>query len=167
MLNDRREGLLVALVSPTEPPTNPPGRPPTPPPPPWDTGACARPVPSGTKQKCKAKVKEESSSVTCHRRVSLQQTGWQRAHRCPLHLKSDELSIWSTRAAEYAAVHQDKASNVKQQSPSPPPPPGKDPYGKRTLGPQNPGYQSGAGGRSYPRTTMPNQPRNLPLQPTT
>ena len=41
------------------------------PPPLWDTDACARPVPSGTKQKCKAKVKEESSSVTCHRRLSL------------------------------------------------------------------------------------------------
>ena len=38
----------------------------------WDTDACARPVPSGTKQKCKAKVKEKSSSVTCHRRLSLQ-----------------------------------------------------------------------------------------------
>ena len=35
-------------------------------PPLWDTDACARPVPSGTKQKCKAKVKEKSSSVTCH-----------------------------------------------------------------------------------------------------
>ena len=30
----------------------------------WDTDACARPAPRGTKQKCKAKVKEESSSVT-------------------------------------------------------------------------------------------------------
>ena len=38
----------------------------------WDTDACARPIPSGTKQKCKAKVKEKSSSVTCHRRLSLQ-----------------------------------------------------------------------------------------------
>ena len=36
----------------------------------WDTDACARPVPSGTKQKCKAKVKEESS-LQCHRRLSL------------------------------------------------------------------------------------------------
>ena len=36
----------------------------------WDTDACARPVPSGTKQKCKAKVKEKSSSVTCHRHLS-------------------------------------------------------------------------------------------------
>ena len=31
---------------------------------PWDTEACARPVPSGAKQKCKAKVKENSCSVT-------------------------------------------------------------------------------------------------------
>ena len=46
--------------------------PPPPPPALWDTDACARPVPSGTKQKCKAKVKEKSSSVTCHRRLSLQ-----------------------------------------------------------------------------------------------
>ena len=40
-------------------------------PPLWDTDTCARPAPSGTKQKCKAKVKEESSSVTCHRCLSL------------------------------------------------------------------------------------------------
>ena len=38
----------------------------------WDTDACPRPVPSGRKQKCKAKVKEKSSSVTCHRHLSLQ-----------------------------------------------------------------------------------------------
>ena len=38
----------------------------------WDTDACARPALFSTKQKCKAKVKEESSSVTCHRRLSLQ-----------------------------------------------------------------------------------------------
>ena len=36
-----------------------------------DTDACARPLPSGTEQKCKAKVKEQSSSETCHRRLSL------------------------------------------------------------------------------------------------
>ena len=42
------------------------------PPPLWDTDACARPVPFSTKQKCKAKVKEKSSSVTCDRRLSLQ-----------------------------------------------------------------------------------------------
>jgi hypothetical protein len=41
-------------------------------PPLWDTDACARPALFSTKQKCKAKVKEESSSVTCHRRLSLQ-----------------------------------------------------------------------------------------------
>ena len=29
----------------------------------WDTDACARSVPFSTKQKCKAKVKETSSSV--------------------------------------------------------------------------------------------------------
>ena len=46
--------------------------PPPPPPGLWDTDACARPVPSGTEQKCKAKVKEKGSSVTCHRRLSLQ-----------------------------------------------------------------------------------------------
>ena len=60
---------------------------------PGDTDACARPVPSGTKQKCKAKGKEESPSVTCHGRLSLQQTRWQHIHRGPLHLKSDKPSI--------------------------------------------------------------------------
>ena len=43
-----------------------------PPPPPRDTDACARPALFSTKQKCKAKVKEESSSVTCHGRLPLQ-----------------------------------------------------------------------------------------------
>ena len=32
--------------------------------------SCARRVPSGAKQKCKAKAKEKSSSVTCQRRLS-------------------------------------------------------------------------------------------------
>ena len=41
------------------------GSPPQPPPPPlWDTDACARPVPSGTKQKCRAKVKSQAPCVT-------------------------------------------------------------------------------------------------------
>ena len=37
--------------------------------PPGDTDACARPVPCGTEQKCKTKVKEKSSAVTWHRRL--------------------------------------------------------------------------------------------------
>ena len=65
----------------------------------WVTDACARAVPSGTKQKCKAKVKEKSSSVTCHRRLSLQQTRWQRIHRCSLHLKPYDLAVWSMESS--------------------------------------------------------------------
>ena len=42
-----------------------------PPPRLWDTDACARPVLFSTRQRCKAKVEEKSSSVTCHRRLSL------------------------------------------------------------------------------------------------
>ena len=38
----------------------------------WDTDACARPALFRTKQKCKAKVEERSSSVTCYRRRLLQ-----------------------------------------------------------------------------------------------
>ena len=54
----------------------------------WDTDACARPVPSGTKQKCKAKVEEKSSSVTCHGRLSLQYRRWHMECYCSLHVKS-------------------------------------------------------------------------------
>ena len=45
------------------------------PPPPslWDTDACTRPALFRTKQRCKAKVEEKSSSVTCHRRLSQKQ----------------------------------------------------------------------------------------------
>ena len=35
---------------------------------PWDTDVCARPIPSGTEQRCKAKAKAQCSSVTCRRR---------------------------------------------------------------------------------------------------
>ena len=51
-----------------------PNPPPLRPPPPglWDTDACARPALFRTKQECKAKVEERSSSVTCHGRLSLQ-----------------------------------------------------------------------------------------------
>ena len=64
----------------------------------WVTHACARAVPSGTKQKCKAKVNEKSSSVTCHRCLSLQQTR-QRIHRCSLHLKPYDLAVWSMESS--------------------------------------------------------------------
>ena len=48
-------------------------RTPTPPPLPlWDTDVCARPALFRTKQECKAKVEERSSSVTRHGRLSLQ-----------------------------------------------------------------------------------------------
>ena len=41
-------------------------------PPLWDADACARPVPSGTKQKCRAKAKEKSSPVTRHKGAAVE-----------------------------------------------------------------------------------------------
>ena len=59
----------------------------------WDTDMCARPVLFSTKQRCKAKVEEKSFSVTCHRRLSLQQKRTQRVRCGPTAPKSYGLSL--------------------------------------------------------------------------
>ena len=79
-----------------------------PPPPPralWDTHACARPVPSGTEQKCKAKVKETSSSVACHRRLSLQKRGKDKYDAVQMHLSPMNYILMGSRIIRHRSPH--------------------------------------------------------------
>ena len=77
---------------------------------------------SAQKQKCKANVKEESSSVTCHRRLSLQSTRRHREQNRSPHRKSHERSIRSTESSTQCR-HTPRQKQSQRLGSSPPPPP--------------------------------------------